>query len=83
MNNYDGSGQANNMAGYDKRGRNTKGSNMFNHLNQQQQVSAYSKTQNQAGPNHARTKTHLIANNQGGLVNNNVFRHSLISSENN
>ena len=46
------------MAGYEKRGRNTKGSNMFNHLNQQQQigmvpgVGGYSKSHNQAAPNH-------------------------------
>ena len=31
--NYDPNMQGSNLAAYDKRGRNTKGSNMFNHLN--------------------------------------------------
>lgn len=68
------------LTGYDKRGRNTKGNNMFNHLNQNQQLAnGYPKTQQQAIFHHQRNKTHMIP---GSMMQNQAMYRQINPGEN-
>lgn len=71
---------ANSLAIYEKRGRNAKGTNMYNYLNKGPNQASpgqpgYPKTQNQAFAHHQRNKTHLMPG--AAIQNQGVFRNSI------